>query len=529
MLRRSITLSLLALVSLAGFAPAEDLVDSPLDTVLLFSPSAPNDNQNVIALMAHVVGACGWLAPEVLGVTRDGEAIRIDIASNAFFSGGLVGTPTGRPTKCTPPSSYLMPQEVPLGQLDAGTYDVSVYLTQLDASPEPITVLTNRLTLDVADAPDVVALHEGRFDVSADWTTLPGVARAGRPVPGPTDDSTLFTFFDPDNWELMAKVLDGCEINGHYWVFTAAATSVGYDLEITDTTSGATQIYSNPIGVRAPAVADITAFACSDATADEITASAIVPFTRPRAELPDEITPSPLGTEILFTPESADDNDIVTLLMAHALNNCGWSAPMATVTRDGFHVHIALTAYPGFGGGLAVQGSTKCSPAFPYIAPQRVELGRFEPGTYDVSITLTELGATDPKTILTHRTTFEVEDDFDLARYQDKRFSGEVLWTDFDGQTGRARPVPDPTDDSALFTFFDDDNWEILVKVLDGCEINNHYWVFTAAATNVEYDVYVYDHEWGTVWTSTNPLGTRAAAVADTEAFPCPTPPPDPY
>ena len=59
----------------------------------------------------------------------------------------------------------------------------------------------------------------------------------------------------------------------------------------------------------------------------------------------------------------------------------------------------------------------------------------------------------------------------------------------------------------------------MLIKVLDGCEINNHFWVFFAAATNVEYTVTVTDTESGDVQTYFNPLGNVAEAVTDTVAF----------
>ncbi|MCG8458185.1 MAG: hypothetical protein MI919_18050, partial [Holophagales bacterium] len=72
---------------------------------------------------------------------------------------------------------------------------------------------------------------------------------------------------------------------------------------------------------------------------------------------------------------------------------------------------------------------------------------------------------------------------------------------------------------STLFTFFDSSNWEILVKVLDGCAINDRFWVFGAAATDVEYTITITDTATDSVWTYTNPLGTTSAAIDDTDAF----------
>ena len=67
-------------------------------------------------------------------------------------------------------------------------------------------------------------------------------------------------FFDPENWEILVKVLDGCALNGHWWVFASAATDVGWDLVIEDTESGESWSASNPLGQRSPAITDTRAF-----------------------------------------------------------------------------------------------------------------------------------------------------------------------------------------------------------------------------------------------------------------------------
>ena len=85
--------------------------------------------------------------------------------------------------------------------------------------------------------------------------------RPGRVVPFGSDDSGLFYFFNPDNWELLVKVLDGCGVNGHWWVFFAATTNVEFELRVTDTSTGEVVPYANPLGHRADAVTDTAAFA----------------------------------------------------------------------------------------------------------------------------------------------------------------------------------------------------------------------------------------------------------------------------
>ncbi len=100
-----------------------------------------------------------------------------------------------------------------------------------------------------------------------------------------------------------------------------------------------------------------------------------------------------------------------------------------------------------------------------------------------------------------------------------ERFKVEVFWKDFNGNEGQGQVYDCGTPDSGLFWFFDADNWEVMVKVLDGCPINDHVWVFAAATTNVEYTIRVTDGETGQMKEYSNPLGTSAAAITDTLAF----------
>lgn len=177
----------------------------------------------------------------------------------------------------------------------------------------------------------------------------------------------------------------------HFWVFSAAATNVEYDLQVTDTSCGDVRVYHNPLGRSAPAVTDTTA-------------------------LPGCTSPA--------TPSCVAGEDVVCL-------------------------------------------------------------------------------------------------------GEDGRFAVELAWRDFVGNTGVGRQVHLPegglaeSGDSGLFFFFDEANWEMLVKVLDGCRYNGHFWVFGAATTDVEYRLRVTDTETGAVKSYVNPLGNDAAALNDIMAFPC--------
>jgi hypothetical protein len=100
-----------------------------------------------------------------------------------------------------------------------------------------------------------------------------------------------------------------------------------------------------------------------------------------------------------------------------------------------------------------------------------------------------------------------------------QRFRVEVSWKDFEGREGVGTAVPSDADDSALFWFFEEENWEMLVKVIDGCGENDRFWVFAAATTNVEYTLVVTDTAVPISKTYTNELGRVPTAVADTRAF----------
>jgi plastocyanin len=103
------------------------------------------------------------------------------------------------------------------------------------------------------------------------------------------------------------------------------------------------------------------------------------------------------------------------------------------------------------------------------------------------------------------------------------RFQIEVQWRTPDGsspQNGQGQAVPIPSaPDSGLFYFFSSSNLEMLVKVLNACGLNNRYWVFFAATTNVEFGVTVTDTQSGRVKSYFNPQGRPAPPIQDTDAF----------
>lgn len=99
------------------------------------------------------------------------------------------------------------------------------------------------------------------------------------------------------------------------------------------------------------------------------------------------------------------------------------------------------------------------------------------------------------------------------------RFKVRVLWRAPGGVQTPANLAPAGSDDAGIFYFANPSNWELLLKVLNACGINSHYWVFYAATTNLELLITVTDTTTGAVKFYFNPLNTAAPPVQDTSAF----------
>jgi photosystem II stability/assembly factor-like uncharacterized protein len=148
---------------------------------------------------------------------------------------------------------------------------LSVGLANTDVAALAFDSLTgNRLYAATADgvfvldraacgSPAALCLTAARFRVEVAWRVASqGRAGAGTAVPI-ADDTGAFWFFEPQNLELMIKVLDARAINGRFWVFFGALSDVEYTVTVTDLVTGAVKRYDNPQG-RLASVADTSAF-----------------------------------------------------------------------------------------------------------------------------------------------------------------------------------------------------------------------------------------------------------------------------
>ncbi len=124
--------------------------------------------------------------------------------------------------------------------------------------------------------PRPVTTLNGGYDVRMCFETPSGLQTAAANYHLESDDSGLLYFFDRDNAEILLKVLDGCAVNGHRWVFTAPVTNLAFRLEIVERTSGMRFVQENAAGQTAQTAGDTAAFPCEPGLAAAPGATAAV-------------------------------------------------------------------------------------------------------------------------------------------------------------------------------------------------------------------------------------------------------------
>ncbi len=207
----------------------------------------------------------------------------------------------------------------------------------------------------------------------------------------------MFTFFGPDNWEFMVKLLDGCAINQNFWVLASAATDVAYELKVTDRATGAIKTYGHAAGSPASPIFDLQAFASCQAP-------------RPPAAYPPALPIPPL------------------------------------VGRCGIRTSVRLCSGRRRPLQATVSGPRRIPPAPRIRSP-----------------------------------------------------------------TAASSP--------AFFTFFSTTNWELLVKVLDGCALNGRHWVYAAGTTDVGWRLEIEDLVTHETKIYENPLGQPSRTITDSDAL----------
>ena len=134
---------------------------------------------------------------------------------------------------------------------------VAVVRTRTQA---PASTATGSAAACVA-TPTTLCLGTSRFAVTAAWRSDVDQGDGNQGVL--TADTGTFWFFSSNNLEVVLKVLDACSINQHYWVYAAGLTDVEVILTVTDTISGETVTYTNPLGQLHETITDVEALPCS--------------------------------------------------------------------------------------------------------------------------------------------------------------------------------------------------------------------------------------------------------------------------
>ncbi len=264
--------------------------------------------------------------------------------------------------------------------------------------------------------------------------------------------SGLLYFFDRDNAEVLIKVLDGCRLNDHRWVFVAPVTTLAFNLYVDETATGKRWQHRNPRGgATAATKSDTAAFPCSAAAA----ASTTAPAARGGTEFDRRADGGGNGS----AGSGSAGSDGVDLVDA------GSSAARLEPASQG-------TA--GVGRPIRAGEPADCEPQ-PVLT-----LG----GGYTVRMCV--------EYIREGETVVEEVKDYGLSSQQ-----------------------------SAILYFFDRDNAEVLVKVLDGCRLNGHRWVFVAPVTTLAFNLSIEPPGGGETWTHENRLDRTAAAKSDNQAFAC--------
>jgi plastocyanin len=115
-----------------------------------------------------------------------------------------------------------------------------------------------------------LCLSGGRFQIEATLAAADGSTGRAHPV-ALTSDSGYFWFYEPDNVELAVKVLNGCGVNGNYWVFAGGLTNLAVAINVIDAETGLVKKYSSSLGTAFQPILDTAALeACSAAAVTEM-------------------------------------------------------------------------------------------------------------------------------------------------------------------------------------------------------------------------------------------------------------------
>jgi subtilisin-like proprotein convertase family protein len=128
------------------------------------------------------------------------------------------------------------------------------------ALPAPLTIVEGASSAACAADGDSLCLAGNRFQVEVQFLTGGGQSGNGQAT-ALTQDTGYFWFFDPDNVEIVVKVLNACSISDRFWVFAAGLTDVEAKITVIDGDTGERREYLNSLGTAFAPIQDTSAFA----------------------------------------------------------------------------------------------------------------------------------------------------------------------------------------------------------------------------------------------------------------------------
>lgn len=181
---------------------------------------------------------------EVLLTWRDRSA-----AENSFEVQRRGPDTIGWETVAEPPINRIS-AIIPVGVENPSTFRVRAVLEQVGAVSD-WSGLISFTPLDLFNTGPCVpgdrdlCLRNNRFRVRVDWR-IPETDAFGRGVARffrASNESGTFWFFDPDNIELVVKVLDGRPVNNFFWVFHGGLSHIEYWVTVVDTQADTTRTF----------------------------------------------------------------------------------------------------------------------------------------------------------------------------------------------------------------------------------------------------------------------------------------------
>lgn len=217
----------------------------------------------------------------------------------------------------------------------------------------------------------------------------------------------------------------------------------------------------------------------------------------------------------LFWFFDADNLELVTKVIdGRPVNGKYWFF-YGALSNLGYEISVTdrltgeVRRYENPAGNFASFGDVRAFPRDDFLSfdPKELDAG---PGTLDRLAFPAPPEASHPISTLCDTTATQL--------CLNERFSVTVEWEDFrSGDAGMGETIP-LTRDTGSFWFFDENNVELVVKVLDARPVNGHFWVFYGSLTDVGFTLTIRDEAEGTERTFTNSPG-RMASDADIRAF----------